>query len=213
MRIICLIYFLIPVSLLSQNKNRPYSTFGIELNLSRTTLIGNTEKGHRYERPANGGPQLSDWMLLGDVKVNYDYGIHKFLGIGTGFGVSARGGKGLDYFGTTRGTKKIMFHANIPLKIQLKLGFFWLEPALQTNVFLGMYDDTPNRLRPFSLQSSDVKPIYLSGSLAGRFNLFRGLSVSLGWERWLTPIAEMDDTKYYSLGWVLGFRYMFSEPL
>lgn len=215
-----LVLFVLPALSLPAQKFRPYTAYGFEANLVWTALPGNSEVGQRFTAPAYGPFLAQDLKPLMDVKFSYNYAPLKWLGLGTGAGLSVRGGEGYGP-STVRSigiAKKTLYYFNIPLRVQLKAGFFWLEPGLQTNVLLWMNNQNGEYTIDL-LQQKDCYPVQLSASLMGRFNIFRGLSLSIGHERWLTPVAKLEyennaslSTTYYQLGWVIGLRYMINQP-
>ncbi len=200
------------IKLNAQNKFKPYKAYGIEVSLAYTNM---TDKDGISNAP-DFGPDLSTkTKFLFDVKANYDYAPLKFIGLSTGAGLSVRGGKGGGFSGFPPASPELnIFYFNIPVKLQLKAGFFWIEPGLQTNILIAKSEGSSS----FEFDRKDLKPINLSYSLIGRFNLSKGISLHLGYERALTPVARVESQfqqvghTYYQISWLIGFRYMINEP-
>lgn len=110
-----------------------------------------------------------------------------------------------------------MYYLNLPLRAQLKSGFFWFEPGLQANLLLGSNNQTNSPL----FSEDYIKRFNLTYTLAGRFNLFKGLSLHAGMEGWFTPLPSARAVwpspstvviDYYQFSFIIGGRYMFNQP-
>ena len=209
---ITIVCFLMWGVLYGQRRFRPYTALGVTVSVATSALPENPEG---VFREPDFGNCYCEYLVVGDIKASYDYAPFKFLGLSTGGGLSVRGGKTVG-----SGGEKAMFYLNVPLTLQLKAGFFWLEPSLQSNLLFAMYDGIEKK-SPADLDRDDLEPVFFSYSILGRFNLFKGLSLHLGYENHLTPIGAIQSppeqsykqsTTYYQYAYVLGVRYMFGEP-
>ncbi len=209
------ILFVLPGLMIAQ-RFEPYSSFGIQANLN----LGGLQRGE-----CDGlGPHLAEFIIQYEILGMYDYAPFKWLGVTCGLGLSTRGGEGRDLtpsnFYVPSPTKKVLYYANIPVRLQFKAGFFWLEPGIDNLFFIGLNDHTDYSLDvPYSLEK-DAVPLYqLAGHMSGRFNLFRGLSLNLGASMNFTPVANVSNPQipdkhecYENRLFFIGVRYMFDQP-
>lgn len=212
---------ILTASLCAQQRFRPYHAFGLEAGANYGQM--KKESGR-----ANYGPTLRQYQFNFDILASYDYAPFSWLGISSGLGVSARGGKGFDDHRVSRfasesmRNSKSIYYLNIPIKLQIKLGFVWLEPGVEHKFPFGVNSANDNSgSHVVSLDRTDLKNYHLDANVGGRINFFRGLSLSLGYGWALTPLAYMEDeryphlfqTAYYNRYYYLRLRYMFNQPL
>ena len=172
---------------------RPYVSYGPELRLVGASMVAHPESP--YEDGGGGG------LTKGyDAIFNVDYGLAEWFGIGGGVGVSS--------------VASNKYYLIAPVKFQFKAGFFWLEPGIENKFFLGRAVDKGR------LSDDDMSLYYLAGSIVGRFKLFRGLSLSVGYSKSLTEVAYYQNpdvpvganTSYSEFALSVGVRYMFNQP-
>lgn len=203
-------FFALPVF---AQRFRPYHAFGVQANANINGLTTRYDGSLQY-LPSG---QMNATSLRFDLLASYDYGLLKWLGIGSGIGFSIRGGASESY---KTGSKKRrdIYYLNVPVTLQLKpWKFLWLEPGIETKYFIG-YKDVNYSNEPFP--SEDINSFDLTATAGLRFNLFTGLSLSAGYHFGLLPVAEvqLDDpfiysqTTYKDFGAHVGVRYMFNQP-
>ncbi len=137
MKKIVLISTLLGVYGLAAQQFRPYHALGLQMGVNVSSLW--TEQSAAGE--ANGekaGDELSAFNPGFDLLAHYDYGLFKWLGVGSGLGLSARGGNVRSGTGVRNPDKKRdIYYLNIPIRIQLKPAkWFWIEPGIENKIYL-----------------------------------------------------------------------------
>lgn len=205
--------FLFSVNVKGQNF-QPYHAFGIQANLNQSGLYTDQE-GPNVLWP---GSNLHSTMVGFDMIGSYDYGMLKWLGVSSGLGFTMRGGAAESYRHQRKSTRR-MFYLLVPVKLQFKpWQFFWIEPGIEAQYFLTHSDQGFQKPdRPFDPEG--INPLNISGAINLRFNFYKGLSLSVGYRRGLTPVAQQASqigafaqTTYTDQGGHLGVRYMFNQP-
>lgn len=176
---------------------RPYVSFGPELRLNFANIEAHAEGTFSEGRSGSIGPGF-------DAIFTVDYGFIKWLGVSGGVGLSSVSTK---YW-------KPYYYVNMPVRLQIKLGPFWVEPGVENRFFVGSGD------LDWGLENGEMNTYVLYGSIAGRLKLFRGLSVSVGYSQSLTEVAYSRhsyiatgaNSSYSALAWFVGLRYMFNQP-
>lgn len=196
-----LVLLFMAVNLHGQKGFKPYSSHGVEIGLAFSAIAVNPTG---LLKSNSGG--IDSYEVYPEIKWNYDYAPLRYLGLGTGLGLTVRGG---------RNRNLTLYYLNLPMKVQLKAGSFWFEPALQANLLLGANNQTSD---PF-FSKEDLRRVTLTYTLLTRVNLFKGLSLHGGIESWLTPapLAHFShqanrEIRYYQFSFIIGARYMFNQP-
>lgn len=171
--------------------------YGPELRLNGANLIP-TQEG-----PSSIG--MKGYRSAGfDVLYTLDYSYVKWLGLGTGLGVNS----------ISTQNWKSYYYLSLPLRIQLKMGFFWFEPSIENRFFLSS-DKTVG-----GLVDEEINNYYMAIASTLRFRLYEGLSLSVGLSQSISQVAyrehssipEGANTSYSSFAWFVGVRYMFNQP-
>lgn len=208
--------FILGGVMLSGQRFKPYNAFGAQVNVN-SNRFAHTFEGSTSIQP---GPDFQDNSLRFDILACYDRGFMKWLGLSTGIGFSLRGGakenvrRNVTY-------RRDLYYLNIPVRLQFKpWKFLWIEPGVEALYLLGHSDINfgNNSTGPFD--ENELNDFEVTAALALRFNLFRGLSLNLGYHRGLTPVAEIETgpglpyskTTYRDVGFHIGVRYMFGQP-
>lgn len=204
---------------LSAQKFRPYHAFGFDISINRVSL-STQDPEDKYIGGA--GPDLTSSIFGFDAMACYDYGILPWFGISSGLGAGLRGGSGTNYNIGRRNTDYSMhiYYLNLPIKLQIKPAkWFWIEPGVEIKYVLshqGNGIDTHSSRNSYEFDTFNINWLAVM-----RFNLFRGISLSLSYHHGLDPIATvtMEDngqvysyTSYTDRGLRIGFRYIFNQP-
>lgn len=193
-------------------KFKSYQAYGLQANV----VIGAISAAP-YDLPYPYESINTDLAGDFDLIVNYDLGLTKWFGLGSGIGISSRS------VNSPRDQYKLnknLYYLNIPVKLQLKMGFFWLEPGIENRIFLFVKDKSlPANQEEDFMSPSDINIYNLAGTIGGRFNLFRGLSLNLGFGLSLTDIARhrlefqpQTTVSFNNMNYFLGVRYMINQP-
>lgn len=200
---------------LSAQKFKTYHAFGFGAGLNSSCLKT------KYENPSMMLlPDLGDQSIRLDIYGSYDLGLIRWLGIGSGIGLSIRGGA-TENRSTTEKKRRDLYYLNVPLRLQLKpFRFLWIEPGVESMILLGHTDvgyDTPwGTDEPFD--NEDLEFYTISGYLGLRINVFKGLSLNAAVSSGLTSVAEAEGSvpgvsaTYADFTYSVGVRYMLNQP-
>ncbi len=201
---------------------RSYHAYGAQFNVNisalQTTHSGNY--GHVYV-----GQNMNSSSVRSDIYFHYDYGMLKWLGVGTGLGISFRGGEMDDPVNPQYNGKRNLTYLNIPLRVQFKpWHFLWIEPGVELLYKMGYKDEgefpSSGIVLGAPFDPDQINSIGVNGMLALRFNIFRGLSLNAGYSIGLTDVAEVEApsppypyiaTSYKNWAMFIGLRYMFNQ--
>lgn len=211
------IFLFLSYGLVSQNY-KPYHSYGVQLNINTSGLSTEQAGGDGLSKA---GEDMNAAVVGYDIFLHYDYGVLKWLGVGTGVGYSSRGGRAGDpYF--SDGERQLSY-LNIPVRLQFKpMYYLWIEAGVEMLYFVnykdeGNFGDPGVSNRPFD--ADGINNLTISFVPAVRLNLFKGLSIVGGYSMGLTNAAQVKidqpqsmSTSYKNYSVFLGMRYMIGQP-
>jgi hypothetical protein len=199
----------------------PFHSYGVQANI----LYGGTNADVENDSPY-AYAQERDTDIGFNVSLSYNYVPLKWLGLSSGLGIHSLGVNNLQVYENS--IDRNIYHLNIPLLINFKVGFFTFETGIDNRFFVGMtskvqgdayyhfYHNNPKK--EDLLTKSDMYTYHLAGSVGGRFRIYEGLSINLGFSMSLTDIARhktmeapVRNIDWNNMNYFLGLRYVLKK--
>lgn len=200
----------------AQKTKNPHSVC-LQFNLGSTALNQSASFG---AYPTAAYPDLDELSTRFDLIGQYDYSLTKWLALGTGLGLSLRGGStssAENPWGFNG--KRDIYYINLPFKLQFKpIKFIWIEPGVEVLFKLKHIDNGTYRYPTGAFPSDQINPVTLTGSFQLRFNLLKRLSLIARSHIGLTDVAKAESingttvTKYRDYGVAFGLCYQITSP-
>lgn len=221
-KLILLYLSLISFSLFAQ-PSTPYFSYGAQVDLLLGGMYSNTNQLGPYGYTYDTKSDIGFGVLL-----NANYFPVKWFGLSSGLGVQSLGVSNLKTGENSE--SKSLYHLKIPILLNFKAGFFTLEAGIDNRIFIGMNSKTEGKAfysfyqqtlhKEDLLMKEDVKTYYMAGSVGGRFRIFKGFSLNLGFNLSLTDVATHQSVNdpgqtisWNNMNYYAGLRYVFERGI
>lgn len=210
---------------------KPYHSFGLQLNYAYSYVFYEVEPQLKYITYIQ-ADRFSGGLHTIDVYAHYNFGFHKWLGASSGLGFINRGAKNEKSFNNEVEARRDLYYATVPLLLQIKpFRSFWLEGGVELRSLLYYKDEGYENNGSFTNENPDGTLYYgpfntenlerftLSWQAGFRAQMYHGLSFTMYWQSFLSPIAEQPEryepehkSVFYNYSLNMGLSYMFNQP-